>query len=160
MDAHRLLIPFTQDVKNLEERFHQNLEYHEMKVKELLERKGVLMMRGTALNHPPRICSLAHPPQGIHHRPPPRPHRTNPSPRVVPSLEIENAGLETIEFAHDGQVDEIEDVPNVFPDLFDCFPVKDLTRNNSMNLPKIFSGKSLNSWTKMNLQRCKMKRQR
>ena len=77
-------------IKDLENSFFENLGLHEMKVKKLVERKGVVWLKGTALIPTPRICPFAIPRQTLESVPPPqRRPRPNPSPRVVQPLETE-----------------------------------------------------------------------
>ena len=93
-----------------------------MKVMKLLEKKGVVWLKGTALIPTPRICPFALQQTRMKHTPPPKPPRPNPSPRAVHSLEDETGVFETVDFGQDHRVEENEeDIQNNFPDLLGCF---------------------------------------
>ena len=124
MHCHRLTITHPPSViKALEKSFFEKLKLHEMKVMKLLEKKGVVWLKGTALIPTPRICPFAIPHQTLKSVAPPQRHpRPNPSSRVVQSLEGDNDDCEIVDFDQDHPVEEIEeDVPNNFPDLLGCF---------------------------------------
>ena len=159
MHVHRntfSLLP--EDVKHLEELFSENTRRHEVHVKSVFEKLGVKGMRRTSLVHPQQAFPFELPVQQIEHAPPPRHPRVH---RRQPAETRTNEGFETVELSFGHQDDDFDDeVQKEYPDLFGCFPTEDLTRNVSMNGPKIFSGKSPCVWTDKNLTKSKRKRPR
>ena len=94
MHCHRLTITHPPNlIKALEKSFFEKLRLHEVKVMKLLEKKGVVWLKGTALIPIPRICPFAVQPARmtqVHPPRTPRPPRPNQSPRVVHSPEGDN----------------------------------------------------------------------
>ena len=162
MHCHRLTITHPPSViQALEKSFFEKLRLHEVKVMKLLEKKGVVWLKGTALIQTPRICPFALQPQRMEHAPPPRPPRPNQSPRVVHHLEGEHVVLESVVFSHDHPVEEIEeDVQNNFPDLLGCFSNEGFDQKRFIDFTEDFFNEFPETMDKKNSTRCKAKRRR